>query len=214
MNARPDTNSVMNGSTFLTMEHEAHRRRRAAVSPFFSKRSIRNIDHLIRDKIEQLMSRFHQDYVDGRIVNLSEATTGLTLDVISAYCFGEGMRALDNPQYGKYYRDMLEFAVTTNPVARQFPTLVNFMTTLPPWLVGYLNPVTVPMLRQAEQLIEIIRTILDGKDERGLENVKHRTIFHEIKDSNLPPSDKTPERLLGEATVLFGAGTETTARTL
>jgi cytochrome P450 len=41
------------------------------------------------------------------------------------------------------------------------------------------------------------------------------TIFHSLlSNSNLPDSDKTNERLLDEARVLLGGGTDTTASTL
>lgn len=40
------------------------------------------------------------------------------------------------------------------------------------------------------------------------------TIFHQVKDSELPPSEKTVDRLTDEASIFLGAGTETTARAL
>lgn len=46
------------------------------------------------------------------------------------------------------------------------------------------------------------------------EKAPHRTIFQDIVQSNLPPSEKTPARLSAEANLLQIAGTETTARTL
>lgn len=184
MNAHEGTKNIMNGSTFLTMQHDAHRRRRAAVSPFFSKRSIRNMDQLVRDKVERLMDRYHTDYTNGKVVNLSTGNSALALDVISSYCFGEGMQALNKPDYGKFYRDLFEETAKTNPISRQFPTFVNFVSGLPPWLNEILNPVLAPMLRENERLMRIIRTILEGKDDQ--EDVKHRTIFHGIKDSSLP----------------------------
>ncbi|KAF2092800.1 cytochrome P450 [Rhizodiscina lignyota] len=212
MNARPGTKSVMNGSTFLTMEHEAHKRRRAAISPFFSKRSIRNIDQLVREKVEQVTTRYHDDFKNGKVINLSEANTALTLDVISSYCWGEGMRTLDQPEYGKFYRDMMMAGVVMNPLSRQFPNTFNLLNSLPLWMAEALNPIMAPQLRLNERLLEIIRPVLAGDDDG--KDLKHRTVFHDIKDSTLPSWDKTPERLLGECVVFLGAGTETTARTL
>jgi len=42
----------------------------------------------------------------------------------------------------------------------------------------------------------------------------HATIFHEILKSDLPPNEKTVDRLWQEAQILVAAGTETTAWTL
>ena len=42
----------------------------------------------------------------------------------------------------------------------------------------------------------------------------HKTIFEELRDSDLPPQEKTIERLMDEGFILIGAGGETTAQTL
>ena len=42
----------------------------------------------------------------------------------------------------------------------------------------------------------------------------HKTIFEELRDSDLPPQEKTIERLMDEGFILVGAGGETTAQTL
>ena len=41
-----------------------------------------------------------------------------------------------------------------------------------------------------------------------------RTIFEELRDSDLPPEEKSISRLTAEALTLIGAGSETTATTL
>lgn len=42
----------------------------------------------------------------------------------------------------------------------------------------------------------------------------HKTIFEELRDSDLPPQEKTIERLMDEGFILVGAGGESTAQTL
>ncbi len=42
----------------------------------------------------------------------------------------------------------------------------------------------------------------------------HKTIFEELCDSDLPPQEKTIERLMDEGFILIGAGGESTAQTL
>lgn len=45
-------------------------------------------------------------------------------------------------------------------------------------------------------------------------NRLYRTIFEELRDSTLPPQEKSVERLMDEGFILIGAGGETTAQTL
>ena len=87
------------------------------------------------------------------------------------------------------------------------------MFRLPPTVIACLEPKSAPLMRFNEVLEQKIGRILSGEEEKDQET-HHHTVFHEIKDSNLPPSEKTPIRLAGEAGTLLGAGTETTARTL
>ena len=62
-----------------------------------------------------------------------------------------------------------------------------------------------------------IERIMQHEDENGEEKKLRRTVFHEIRDhprSKLPDKERTPLRLMGNASILIGAGTETTARSL
>jgi cytochrome P450 len=57
-----------------------------------------------------------------------------------------------------------------------------------------------------------IRDIQEGRN-RSNEKSSHRTIFHEVLDSEMPESEKKLERMWQEGMVVVGAGTETTAWT-
>lgn len=183
------------------------------MSRFFSQRSVQALEPLIKSKVDKLASRFSQAIKDDLVVNLNYAMGGLTLDVISAYCFGQDMGGLDNIEYGKAWVDILHAGVQIRPVGRQFPLFINATFRLPPKLIAYLNPRSAPVVAFNENLRKKIERIMSGKEEKDQE-VNHHTVFHEIKYSSLPVSEKTPIRLAGEAGTLLGAGTETTARTL
>lgn len=58
-----------------------------------------------------------------------------------------------------------------------------------------------------------IYDIQSGKD-KSHQAASHRTIFHEVRGSDIPDSEKDPERLWQEGMVVVGAGTVTTAWTL
>jgi len=58
-----------------------------------------------------------------------------------------------------------------------------------------------------------IANIISGKDQSHTET-QHPTIFHELLESNLPPHEKSIDRLGDEAQLMIGAGLETTAWTL
>ncbi len=208
-----DDTGPMGGTMLQAMEHDLHKSRRAAVSQFFSKRNIQALEPLIKSKVDKLESRFSQACTEGSVVNLTYAMGGLTMDVIAAYCFGEDMNSLDKPEYAKDWVDALHDGIQIRPMGRHFPMLINAMIRMPPWLLSYLDPKTAPLFKFTKDLEDKIGRMLSGEEEKN-EQSEHRTVFYEMKYSDLPPSEKTAYRLASEASTFLGAGTETTARTL
>jgi cytochrome P450 len=200
---------TMSGSMLEAMDHELHKSRRSAVSNFFSKRSVNSLEPLIISCVEKLIQRLKDEKGEG-IVNLNNAYAAMTMDIICSYCFGESMNSLDRPEYGKEWLDMLHAGIQMRPLGRQFPWLVNTLFDIPPHLAARFSADIARINTWTHQMLPKIARILAGEDKRKLE----RTIFHEIRDGKLSPEEKEPMRLMGEAHVFLGAGTETTARTL
>lgn len=78
-----------------------------------------------------------------------------------------------------------------------------------------MNPGVKLMLDWKAGVRARVQPILDRTESaREIKEAPHRSIFHELRDSNLPPEEKTIDRLCDEGQILTGAGTETTAATL
>ena len=65
-----------NGSVGGTNPHELHRKRRAALNPFFSKASIRKLQHEIDEKAIQLVQRLRNE--KERVFKVNHAYAALT----------------------------------------------------------------------------------------------------------------------------------------
>lgn len=59
-----------------TNPHKLHRKRRAALNPFFSKASIRKLQHEIDDKAIQLVERLRNE--KERVIKINHAYAALT----------------------------------------------------------------------------------------------------------------------------------------
>ncbi len=57
-------------STSGTISHELHRRRREALSPFFSQKSVLMLEPLIQEKVAQLCEHLDSAIISGKPVNL------------------------------------------------------------------------------------------------------------------------------------------------
>jgi cytochrome P450 len=209
------------GATLDTLDHDLHKMRRNAISPFFSKRSVQALEGLVVNNTKKLLSRLHGELgkkgPDAGIVNLNNAYAGFTMDIISEYCFGESMKSLEKEEYGKEWLDIFHQGIQIEPLARQFPTICNLMLDLPPYIVAKLDAGVAKISSFNEQMLSKIERILRREDDKDSSRNLKRTIFHDIRDDvggKLPESEKQPKRLMVEATVVLAAGTETTAKTM
>ncbi len=160
------------------------------------------------------MIRFHAQFLEQSIINLSDAYAALTADIISVYCFGPDARykSLELEEYGKDIRNTIQLVVQMNPRTRHFPSLNGMAGKLPAWVAHLTSPQSGAMNDFFRDAARVINIVLE--DTGGVEKGAHKTIFEEIRDSDMPAEEKQPSRLILEAGLFIGAGTETTARTL
>lgn len=212
-------NGFLSGSLLQTMDHDTHRMRRGALNPFFSKRAIQDLESVLVDKINTLVRRLSQARRAGEVVNLTYAIAALTLDIASAYALGADVGNLGRADWGADWLDAFKTVGKVRPLGRQFPWLVNTaMAYFNPDVVAFLSPQMANLARKLIYPLEMMQASAEeharqagGYGEKP--SVNTRTIFMDILDSNLPESEKTPERLNAESSSVLG-GVETTTRTL
>jgi len=189
---------------FETNEHDHHRLRRGALNPFFSKRSITNVEPIIRTQVSNLLSLLGQNLSKNSVVDLRVAYSSLTLDIISNYCFGASWGCLTNQKLAEEWKFTLDDVFLKANLIMHFPWLLKVINLLPDSIAG-------PVIRHHRNTRKHVTAILrhDPVTEKNT-----NTIFHELRDSDLPPSEKTILRLADEGNILIGAGSETTAQVL
>ncbi|KAJ9669390.1 hypothetical protein H2201_000257 [Coniosporium apollinis] len=161
--------------------------------------------------IEKLCSRFEELAGTGEVVPLDVAFLALTMDVICAFFFGEDRGHLDKPDFELLWKEKLRGALQTAALGRMFPVLTTTMLRLPHWLWKVTNAYYVSYMFSLQAGIrKQVAAVLN--ESRG--STPGRTIFHMLRDSDLPPEEKSISRLCEEANVLIGAGSETSAKAL
>jgi len=205
------------GSSFSTITHDQHKLRRGAVNPFFSARSVTKLEPLLRSKIDKLSARFDGFVESGEVLRLDAAFMALTMDIICDYAFSHDRKYLDEPDFKLLWKQTIIGAFEGGALGRQFPWMLPLMKRLPVSVVSAMNPSVGHLLSWQAGVKEQVRPILEGVDEitlSGDKDASSRTIFHTLRDSDLPPEEKTLQRLCDEGEILTGAGSETTAQTL
>ncbi|KAH8701455.1 benzoate 4-monooxygenase cytochrome P450 [Phaeosphaeriaceae sp. PMI808] len=212
---RSERNGPLGWSLFQTVEHDVHRMRRAALSPFFSKRNIQALEGLILGKVDELAERFAIAHRDAEIVPLLHAAGALTMDIISVYAYGKDVRKLQRADWAGEELEAYSKLSQLGPFGRHFAWISKMiLVMLPMRVVEKISPAAALIPRNRAFFRDLIKDALLPRGERSTEKDPQRTIFQDIIQSNLPPSEKSPARLSAEANLLQIAGTETTARTL
>ena len=208
--------SGADGSSFSTVPHDLHRLRRAALNPFFSVQSVAKLEPLIASKVEKLCSRFDALVAGGDVFRLDCAFMALTMDIICDYSFANDRRYLDEPDFKLIWKQTIIGAFEGGAMGRQFPWMLPLMKKLPISVVAALSPAVGWLLAWQEGVKESVKPILERRNDavQSEKMASHRTIFHELRDSDLPPEERTLSRLCEEGEILTGAGSETTAQTL
>ncbi|KAL8785036.1 MAG: hypothetical protein Q9195_008796 [Heterodermia aff. obscurata] len=200
--------------TFSTIGHEHHRLRRAAIAPLFSKALIQQFEPSVQAMIDKLMSRLQKLKGSGTVINMIAMYPCLTSDIICQYAFASPYGYLDEPEFAPLWHKAVMDASEGSHFFKQFPWLESMMRKMPTSIVRKM----VPGLAALFQLVEMVHDKVGKVQSDFAENKKvdsPQTIFHSmIANNQLPPEEKTTERLEAEGAGVVAAGAMTVAHTL
>ncbi|KAF2834346.1 cytochrome P450 [Patellaria atrata CBS 101060] len=181
-------------STGGTVHHDLHRKRRASLSPFFSKEKIRRLEPSIQRAVDNLLGRMSDCGANEDVMPMSLVLRATTCDIITGYLFGKSAEYLTREDYNEDF-----FSSINAMFGMSWPHLTYIS-----WLGAVLG--CIPPSQWTKQI----------RDIRLSEDLKsnNSTVFHGILNGKLPPSEKSARRLRQEAQQLVLAGQDTTAQTV
>ncbi|KIM94013.1 hypothetical protein OIDMADRAFT_35074 [Oidiodendron maius Zn] len=212
--------AVGDQSMFITLDHDHHRLRKAGLGTYFSKRKVQDLEPRVKEKVLLLRQRL-LERTGNAPVSLKDAFGGMALDIITLYCFNQCIGALDRPDLGHDWNQLMATGVKINPFARTFPTFARTVMRLPKWALSWSGMVstTGEFLDLADRLSanarnEAIQDLSNGKYSLT-DDADSRTVLHSMMRSDvLPVHEKTESRLQADGMTLIAAGFDTTSRTL
>jgi cytochrome P450 len=129
-----------NTSVFSTIAHDHHRLRRAALNPLFSKRRIRELEPEIQRHLDRLCERLDEFCKSGQVLNIGLAFAVFAADVISAYCFGDPLGLLNDPDFAPEWVQRTAAPSELSHLVKQCPWVLPVSELLPRRLVEWLAP--------------------------------------------------------------------------
>lgn len=204
-------------STFGTVAHEVHRKRKAAMSNKFSTKQLGTAEYTVKDNVGRLTANLNGFVQSQEVVSAHALCLAFVTDSISHYAFGETMDLQTNSDKAAEWAATMAAIVSLTLPARQFPWLLALARKIPPAIMRPLNP---PISRVLQFHKDMRRRAFDflAHAERSM-SPKSRdlpsTVFEAIYNSSaLPPSEKEDARLGEEGFLIIGAAAETVARAL
>ncbi|KAL1963024.1 hypothetical protein VTN77DRAFT_8772 [Rasamsonia byssochlamydoides] len=206
-------------SILTAADHYRHRLLRSNMNPFFSMARIRRLEPAIQTLVDELCSRLSAFRNTGRPVVIHNAFTCFATDVITSYVLGEDHCYLDEPDFAPQWCSTISSGAKTGLFFRHFPWLHPVVKALPEHWLAKMDPGVDLVYKYMHRCLRLIHAVIDSQGDCSQSSAKsdpsdQPTFFHDVLSSNLPPEEKTPERLAQEMMVVIGAGAETTAKTL
>lgn len=189
-------------SIVMTVDHETHRMRKAAVSKYFSRKQIMQLESEVLDyarlTIDKMLRSAGKEPFDVR-----HAYNCFTADVISQYCFGEPMGFVEQEGWEPNLVTWAQCFLKKSYMLRH-NWIVRKMTNVVPLIADYLS-------EEVRVAMRPLKVVMPKYVKEGLDNPYNGRLFADLAHSKaLPPEERTIERLSGEGFVILVAGTETT----
>ncbi|PLB51408.1 benzoate 4-monooxygenase cytochrome P450 [Aspergillus steynii IBT 23096] len=193
---------------FGTVEHETHRRRRAAISPFFSKAMTTSVEPLIYNKVKELCKTVqyqvsHYGHTEMRTNFLAFAT-----DTVCEHTFADvELCLLQSERKANDWKKTIYTFTWILPIALKLP--LDLLRKFFPSVAG-IAEFRVTMEKKARQATR------RSRDHTKLKTSDHQLdLFDSILSSkSIPTDDKYAQRIAQEGFVVVVAAGETTARML
>ncbi|KAI9642649.1 hypothetical protein NHQ30_008380 [Ciborinia camelliae] len=209
------------GGVGTTARYDLHKKRRAALSPFFSKRNVLYLEPLINEKVEQLCEMIGKHTKNQTPVNLSDLFFAFSNDVVTNFLFAHKVDVLsDETQAATLRHNSYQLLMGIN-INKHLPWIPDFLESLP---LSISKPIMPPGLVDMHSLFDRVRTeilaMMSAKssgvgNQKSLGPTKKESVFASVLDSAvLPAPEKSLLRLQQEGSLLALAGTESPAQTL
>lgn len=200
-----------------TVDHDQHRMRRGYLSHHYSKRAVDGLIPLINERIDALCSCLERAVKTGRRISLDKAFSALAADVIYAQFFGAHLDYLSDPDLSVPWRDAFIGLTAGFHTSRFIPNLLRMLKKLPPsclkLVLRLLNgPLMNPLFEMQENTRQTVERLL--ADNNPDSPAAQCVIVEALRDPDIPPQDRTIERLVDDGIIFGFAGTESLGRAL
>ncbi|KAL4929232.1 cytochrome P450 [Aspergillus undulatus] len=201
-------------STFTSTSSDVHRVKRAALSPFFSRKKVLELEGIVQEKAQKLITRMNKAFESGNGIDLHHGFRAISIDAITDYAFDNCYDFLDKDDFGvEWFNDFRDMGPAIW-FFQQFPAVQQMAMRIPYWLAKRISGPLARMMFQHQSSRDQILRVKDTIDRR--EKVSRSTIFHQLLRPDAAEGYKIPtvDELSDESQSLLGAAADTTGNAM
>ncbi|KAJ5193142.1 Cytochrome P450 [Penicillium cf. viridicatum] len=209
------------GGVGATADAKLHKLRREALVPFFSKRNVLSLQHLVTEKVDQLSEIIAKHARGKSQANLSDLFFAFSNDVVTNFLFAHKTNSLADEEQAGISRNNSRQLLLGVHINKHFPWIPDFLEALP---TSISRPLMPPGLNDMFNLFDRVRGEISGimkaqssgaERKSGRSPTEKEAVYESLLvNESLPPQERTLTRLEQEGALLALAGTESPALSL
>jgi hypothetical protein len=125
---------------FTAISNDEHRRRRAPLNHFFSRRAVLNLEDIVQEKVGKLCRRVRESLIAGKSSDLRSGLRAVSIDVLTEYAFADCWSHLDAPDFNAWFSEAVRDTGVMWWTFQQFPVLLKPMQSMPEDFARKMSP--------------------------------------------------------------------------
>lgn len=122
------------------VSNDEHRRRRAPLNHFFSRRAVLDLEDIVQEKVAKLCRRVREALAARTPADLRSGLRAVSIDVLTEYAFADCWNHLDAPDFKPWFSEALRDTGRMWWTFQQFPVLLKPMQAMPEDFARKMSP--------------------------------------------------------------------------
>ncbi|KAK3322908.1 cytochrome P450 [Apodospora peruviana] len=205
------------GSIFTTIPNDLHRKRRAVLNPFFSKKAVvERAEDVVQAKIDKLCRRIRDNVNHDNVpTDVFLGYRAISIDAVTEVAFDDCWNLLDDPETGGWFEAMIR--QTVGPrffTLNMFPMLEKPSKAIPMWLAKRMLSMQAGFAQMRERTERAVQEVQRKVEMRIVP--ERPTLFHKMLDPDAFEGHVVPsvDNVVDEAFIISAAASDTLGNAL
>ncbi|KAI1810301.1 cytochrome P450 monooxygenase-like protein [Poronia punctata] len=201
-------------SSFTTASNELHRLRRSGLNAFFSQRMVLELEGIVHEKTELLLSRLQEALDSGAEIDMHHGFRAVSVDVVTDYAFGQCYDLLKQSDLGLRFFTLMHKIGPAAWIFRQWPWIKPITMSIPGPIVKHISEPISEVRAMQQHCHEQVMQVKANSEEKTINPDARPNIFSALMDPGKGFSKAVADHLEDEAYLVITAAADTTGNAM